>query len=167
MPSEHEKRRRAWLGCSVPHVIRCWVSIIKDASSASLNTYNTWFSLNIHRDCNPWSVFKDAQSRIYFSEWSSMSLIIYIPNVIYMVYKLIPLKFLANSYFLKIKFPGDEFALGWYNARFEVRFFWGGSMDYNHIACTSKCAAYDLNYHIIITNSKCAIHDSIEKKLSH
>ena len=67
MPSEHEKRYWAWLGCSVQHVIRCWVSVIKDANWASLNTYNTWFPLSIYRYCNLWSVFKDAQSMIYFS----------------------------------------------------------------------------------------------------
>ncbi len=68
MPSKHEKRCWARLACSVQRVIRCWESVIKDASLASLNTYNTWFSLSIFRDCNPWSIFTDAQSMIYFSE---------------------------------------------------------------------------------------------------
>ncbi len=44
-------------------------------------------------------------------------------------------------------------------------FGWVNVMDYNHIACndTSKCATYDLNYHIINPTSMYAIHDSIEK----
>ncbi len=73
-------KKRSWtsLGCSVQHVIRRWVNVIKDASWASLNTYNTWFSLSIYRGCNPWSLFKDAQSMIYFSEcvhvWAFLSL---------------------------------------------------------------------------------------------
>ena len=46
-------------------------------------------------------------------------------------------------------------------------FEWVNLMDHNHIACnyTSKCATYDLNYHIINSTSKCAIHDSIENSV--
>ena len=95
MPSEHEKRHWAWLGCTVQRLNICWVSLLKHASWASLhalNAYNAWLPLSIYnKDCNPWSIFKvnDLFFRVYdrggsvlvLGNWQSVTIIIMISDI--------------------------------------------------------------------------------------
>ena len=64
MPSEHEKRCWAWLGCSVQ-------GLIKTRQLGVFNTYNAWCPLSIYKDGNPWSIFKDDQWMKQVNEWSN------------------------------------------------------------------------------------------------